>query len=161
MLKWHEMHMLGTATIENRSIQLNPRMRLKAIRFFPRPDAQIGVHATVPKHAAEGERLFQAACAEKEVRGGFSFKVRDSPRASQSICLTRRQIPRIPTGERLPKNRSTDPEPKQTHSQPRYEQPRRSFEHNSTLKSAQTAKPAPSLHHRLNPYPSKKSCTPQ
>ena len=151
MLKRNEVQVFRLNSIENHSIQLNPRMCLKAIRFLPRSDAQISVHATLPKHAAEDERVFQAACAENEVRGGYSFEVRDSPRDSGSICLTGRRIPRIPTGERLLENISTDPEPKQTHRQPRYEQPRRSFEHNSTLKSAQTAKPLPRLHHRLNP----------
>jgi hypothetical protein len=126
-------------------------MRLKAIRFLPRPDAQIGVHATVAKHATEDERLLQAACAEKEVAGGHSFEVRDSPRYPQTVDLTGRRIPRIPRGKRLLKNRPANPEAKQTHSQPRYEQSRRSFEHNSTLKSTQTAKPVPPLHHRLNP----------
>jgi hypothetical protein len=151
MLKWHEVQMLGSATIDNGSVQLNPRMCLKAIRFLPCPNAQIGVHAALPKHAAEDERQLQAACAEKEVRGGHSFEVRDSPRHPQNICLTRLRIPRIPRGERLLDNRSANPEPKQTHRQPRYEQTRSSFEHNSTLKSAQTAKSAPPLHHRLNP----------
>ena len=88
MFERNEMQMLGPATIDNGSVQLNPRMRLKAIRFLPRSDAQIGVHAMLPKHAAEDERLFQAGCAEKEVRGGYSFKVRNSPRHPQSICLT-------------------------------------------------------------------------
>ncbi len=151
MLKWREVQMLGGATIDNRSAQLNPRMRLKTIRFLPRPDAQIGVHATPPKHAAEDERQLQAACAEKKVGGGHSLKVRDSPRHPQNICLIRLQIPRIPLGERLLENRPANPETKQTHRQPRYEQSRRSFEHNSTLKSAQTAKPLPRLHHRWNP----------
>jgi hypothetical protein len=90
MLERNEMQVLGPATIDNGSVQLNPRMRLKAIRFLPRSDAQISVHAALPKHAAEDERAFQAACAEKEkdVRGGYNFKVRDSPRHRQSICLT-------------------------------------------------------------------------
>jgi len=147
MLKWHEVQMLASATIDNRPVQLNPRMRLKTIRFLPRPDAQIGVHAALPKHAAEDERQLQAACAEKKVRGGDSFEVRDSPRHPQNIGLIRLRIPRIPCGERLLEKRSANPEPKQTPNQPRYEQSRRSFEHNSTLKSAQTAKSAPPLHH--------------
>jgi hypothetical protein len=88
MLERNEMQMLGPATIDNGSIQLNPRMRLKAIRFLLRSDAQISVHAALPKHTAEDERVFQTACAEKQVRGGYSFKVRDSPRYPQNICLT-------------------------------------------------------------------------
>jgi hypothetical protein len=68
-------------------------MCLKAIRFLPRPYAQIGIHATVPKHAAEDERLFQAACAEKEVRGGHSSEVRDSPRDPRCTRLTGLRIP--------------------------------------------------------------------
>ena len=80
MLKWNEVQMLGTATIDNGSRQLNPCMCLKVIRFLPCPDVQIGVHAAPPKHAAEDERLFQAACAEEEVRGSYSFEVRDPPR---------------------------------------------------------------------------------
>jgi len=151
MLKWHEVQMLGSATIDNGSVQLNPGMCLKAIRFLTCTNAQIGVHAALPKHAAEDERQLQAAYAEKEVRSGHSFEVRDSPRHPQNICLTRLRIPRIPRGELLLENGSAKPEPKQTHRQPRYEQSRRSFEHNSTLKSAQTAKSAPPLHHRLNP----------
>ncbi|MGC1597891.1 MAG: hypothetical protein WA774_21245 [Candidatus Acidiferrales bacterium] len=115
MLKRNEVQMLGPATIEDRSIQLNPRMCLKSIRFLPRPDAQIGVHATVPKHAAEDERLFQAACAEKEVRSRYSFKMRDARRHPQSIRLSRLRIPRIPPVEWLLKNRFANSEPKQTH----------------------------------------------
>lgn len=93
MLKRNEVQVLRLTAIKNRSIQLNPRMRLKPIRFLPRPYAQFGIHATAPKHAAEDERLFQAACAEKEVRGGHSFEVRNSPRDRQSVCFTRLRMP--------------------------------------------------------------------
>jgi len=149
MLERNKMQMLSPAAIDNVAFHLYPGVRLETISFFPRPDSDCCIQAPAPEHPAENERLFQATGSKKKIHGGDSFEVRDSPRDVQRICFESLRIPR--RGASILKNCPANPETKQAHRKPRNEQTRRSFEHNSALKSAQTAKPAPPPHHRLNP----------
>jgi len=141
--------MFRLTAIENDSVQIYPSMRLKTIRFLPRPNAQAGIHTAAPQHTAESERPFEVARAEKEIRGGHHLQVRDSSRGFQSVRL--RKL-RIPCDDALPlERRLANPEAKKTHSEPGERQRGRSFDHNPALESTQTPKSAPPLHHRFNP----------
>jgi hypothetical protein len=141
--------MFRLTAIENDSVQIYPSMRLKTIRFLPRPNAQAGIHTAAPQHTAKSERPFEAARVKKEIRGGHRLKVRDSSRDVQSVRL--RNL-RIPCDDSLPlERRLANPEAKKAHCEPGERQRGRSFEHNPTLESTQPPKSAPPLHHRFNP----------
>lgn len=139
------MQMLGPATIDNVSSHLDPSVRLETIRFLPCSDAQICIQASAPEHTAEDERLFQAGRKEKKIRGSDRVQVRDSSRDIQSIWFARLRI--LHGDARFLENNPAKPEAKQAHREPCNRQRDHSFEHNSTLESAQTTKPAKPLHH--------------
>ena len=59
--------MFRLTAIENDSVQIYPSMRLKTIRFLPRPNAQTGIHTAAPQHTAETMR--EALAAAKKAPG--------------------------------------------------------------------------------------------
>jgi hypothetical protein len=56
MLERNKPQIFRCPAIETDSVKLDPRVRLKTIRFLPPADTQFSIHPAAPEHPAKNER---------------------------------------------------------------------------------------------------------